>query len=107
MTVVDWLALGVLVVAVAASSVVLGLRAFDAWRAFRSLRRSLGRELGELDLRVSRVEKRLALAGQNAAKLDDARKRLERSLSTAALLAGAAGETRAALRRISGVLPRK
>jgi hypothetical protein len=107
MTVVDWIAFGVLVVAVGASSVILGLRAFAAWRAFRSLRRTVGRGVGELSRRVSGVETRLTHLGENAAKLEHARRRLERSLSTAAVLADAAGEARASLRWIRAVVPRK
>jgi hypothetical protein len=106
-TLVDWLAFGVLVVSAGAGAVALGLRAFEAWRAFRSLRRSIGRGLGDLARRVAGVESRVAHLGENAAKLDEARRRLDRSLSTAAALAGAAGEARTALGRIRGVVPRK
>ena len=107
MTLVDWLALGVFIVSGGAGTVILGLRAFDAWRAFRSLRRTVGRGLGELTGRVNEVEGRLAHLGANASKLDDARRRLERSLSTAAVLADAAGEARAALGGIRALVPRK
>jgi len=107
MTLVDWLAFGVLVVSVGAGLVIVGLRAFDAWRAFRSLRRTVGRGVGDLSRRLAGVETRLAHLGENAAKLDDARTRLERSLSTAAVLAGAAGEAQAALGRIRALVPRK
>jgi hypothetical protein len=106
-TLADWLALGVLVVSAGAGTVILGLRAFDAWRAFRSLRRTVVRALGDLTGRVAGVETRLAHLGDNAAKLDNARTRLERSLSTAAVLAGAAGEARSALGRIRALVPRK
>lgn len=107
MTLVDWLALGVFIVSGVAGTVLLGLRAFDAWRAFRSLRREVGRGLGDLIGRVAGVETRLAHLGDNAAKLDKARTRLERSLSTAAVLADAAGEARSALAGIRALVPRK
>jgi hypothetical protein len=107
MTLVDWLAFGVLVVSTGTGAVILGLRAFDAWRAFRSLRRTVGRGLGDLTGRVTGVERRLAHLGDNAAKLDDAQKRLQRSLSTAAVLADAAGDARSALGRIRALVPRK
>jgi hypothetical protein len=107
MTVVTWLALGVFVLAVGSGLLTLMARALDAWRAVRSIRRTLGRGLGDLERRVTDVETRVAHIGENAAKLDHARQRLERSLATAALLAGAAGETRSALGRIRGLVPRK
>lgn len=107
MTTVDWLAFGVLVVSVGAGAVVLGLRAFDAWRAFRSLRRAVGRGLGDLNRRVNGVERRVSHLGENASRLNDTRVRLERSLSTAAVLAEAAGEARSSLRWIRAVVPRK
>ena len=107
MTLVDWLAFGVLVVCAGAGTVILGLRALEAWRAFRSLRRSIGRGLGDLTARVTGVERRLAHLGDNAAKLDHARRRLERSLSTAAVLADALGEARSAVGGIRALVPRK
>ncbi len=107
MTLVDWLAFGVLVVSVGASTVILALRAFDAWRAFRSLRRTLGRSLGDVSRRVAGVETRLAHLGENTAKLGDTRTRLERSLSTAAVLAAAAGDAQTALGRLRALVPRK
>jgi len=106
-TLVDWVALGVLVVSAGASTVIVGLRAFDAWRAFRSLRRTVGRGLGDLTGRVAGIETRLAHLGDNVAKLDNARTRLERSLSTAAVLTDAAGEARSAVGRIRALVPRK
>jgi hypothetical protein len=107
MTLVDWLAFGVLVVSSGTGAVILGLRAFDAWRAFRSLRRTVGRGLGDLTGRVTGVERRLVHLGDNAGKLNDARTRLQRSLSTAAVLADAAGDARSALGRIRALVPRK
>jgi hypothetical protein len=107
MTLVDWLALGVLIVSGGAGTVILGLRAFEAWRAFRSLRRTVVRGLGDLTSRVTGVERRLAHLGDNAVKLDNARTRLQRSLSTAAVLAGAAGEARSRIGLIRALVPRK
>lgn len=107
MTLVDWLALGVLILSGGTGTVILGLRALEAWRAFRSLRRTVLRGLGDLTSRVTGVERRLAHLGDNAAKLDDARRRLQRSLSTAAVLADAAGEARSALGGIRALVPRK
>jgi hypothetical protein len=107
MAAVDWVAFGVLVLLAGAGAVVLGLRAFEAWRAFRSLRRAVGRGLGDLNRRIAGVETRVSHLGENAARLDDARRRLERSISTVAVIAEAAGEARSSLRWIRALVPRK
>lgn len=107
MTVVDWLAFGVLVVSFLASSVVLALRVLESWWAFRSLRRTVFKGLGDLERRFSAVETRLTKLGDNAVKLDDARSRLTRSLATASVLAEAAGQARGSLGWLRAVVPRK
>jgi hypothetical protein len=106
-TVVDWLAFGVLVVSFVASAIILALRALDTWRAFRSLRRTVFKGLGDLERRISGIEARLAKLGDNAAKLDDAKTRLTRSLATASVLAEAAGEARESLGWLRTAVPRK
>ena len=107
MSVAPWIALGVLVVTVTGGLVLLGLRALDTWRAFRSFRRTVLRGLGDVSRRAAGAERRFAHVAENAAKLERAGVRLERSLSTAAVLADAAAEARGAVRRARGVIPHK
>jgi len=103
--VLAWSSLGVFVVAAGAGAAFAALRGLEAWRALRSFRRALGESLAELTRRVAGAEARFARAGESAARLARARRRLEESLATAALLATAAGDARAAL-RVLGYLRR-
>jgi hypothetical protein len=107
MALVDWIAFGVAAVSVGGGFVILGLRAFDTWRAFRSLRRTVGRGLGDLTRRVAGTESRIAHLGDNATKLERAGSGLTRSLASAAVLAAAAGDARASLGVIRALIPRK
>jgi hypothetical protein len=107
MALVDWIAFGVAVVSVGGGLVVLGLRAFDTWRAFRSLRRTVGRGLGDLGKRVAGTESRITHLGDNATKLERAGTGLTRSISSAAVLAAAAGDARTSLGWIRAFIPRK
>lgn len=107
MPLVVWISLVVGVVAILAGLVLLAKRALESWRAFRSLRRSLTRALGDLTQRVAGIETRLAHASSNAAQFSDAQVRLRRSLATAAVLADAAGEAGKAVGRLRGFIPRK
>ena len=102
-----WVALAVFVLAVVSGAVLTTLRTLAAWRAFRSLRRSVADGLDDMVQKVSDVEDRLVRAGRTAARLDEATARLRDSLATASVLASAAGETRSSIGRIRGVVPRK
>jgi hypothetical protein len=105
--VADWVAFGVLVVSFVGGAVVLGLRAFDTWRAFRSFRRTVAKGLGDLNRRVAGVETRVARLDENSVKLNEAQQRLRRSLATAAVLADAANQTRTSLGWLRTIVPRK
>ena len=61
----------------------------------------------EVTRRLAQVEERLAGAAETAARLDRARRRLQEGLATAALLAAAAGEARAVVSRVTGIVLRK
>ena len=53
------------------------------------------------------MERRLGAAGEAAARLDQARVRLQSGLALASVLAGGTGETRALVRAVRGIVPRK
>jgi hypothetical protein len=97
----------VFVAALLAGGVLAGLRALSLWRTFRRFRRRLDAELGELSVRLSRAEKRLAGLSAQAAVLDDARVRLQDSLATAATLARASAEAWALVSRVRALIPSK
>jgi hypothetical protein len=107
MSTLDWASLLVLLMAAAGGIVFAGLRALAAWRAFRRLQRRAGDALLETTRKLAQAEQRLAGAADAAARLDQARLRLEETFATAAILAAAAGEARAAVGRLGGVVPLK
>jgi hypothetical protein len=102
-----WLALAVFAVVVGATTVFALGRGLAAWRAFRRLRRRVFDGLGDVSRRVTGAERRLATAGETAARLDRARGELQDSLATAAVLNAAFGEARAVVGQVTGLMPRK
>jgi hypothetical protein len=102
-----WIALGVSTVVVVASLVFALTRGLAAWRTFRRFRRRVFDGLGEVTRRIAGIEKRMATAGQSAARLERAQEELQESLATARVLSVAFGEVRATLSRITGIVPSK
>lgn len=97
----------VAVLPVVAGLVLLVLRALALWRVFRRFRRRLDSELAMLSLRLGRTGERLEEAGRRAARLEEARSRLQDSLSTARVLVSAAGEAWALASRLRAVFAGK
>ena len=102
-----WVALAVSAIVVAATTLFALSRGLTAWRAFRRLRRRVVDGLGDVSRRIAGVERRLATAGESAARLDHARRELQDSLATASVLAAAFGEARTVVGRVTGLIPRK
>jgi hypothetical protein len=95
-----WVSLAVLIIAVGGGTAFAALRGLRVWRALRSLQRSVSGGLLEITRGVEGIEGRVARAGDSAARLDRARRRLQGSLATASLLAASAGDARAGLRML-------
>ncbi len=100
-----WAALGIFVAALAAGLTSAALNGFRAWRAFRHARRALGRGVDGLMHGIAAAESRLGRAEDAAARLERARRQLQKSLAAGAVIAAAAGDARAAL-RVLGFLRR-
>jgi hypothetical protein len=83
------------------------VRGLAAWRSFRRFRRRFRDAMSGLPHRIETTERRLALAGETAARLDRARAELERSLATARVLADAASEAKDLVDRLPGFVPRR
>jgi biopolymer transport protein ExbB/TolQ len=94
-------------VAVAFGLALVAVRALAAWRKFRRFRRTVLGRLGEISAELTKLEKRGTKAAESAARLDAARARLEASLKSASVLAGAAGETWSLIGRARGIVPTK
>jgi hypothetical protein len=97
----------VFAVSVAGGLIAAAVQGLTAWRAFRRLRRAAMKRVADLADELARLERRSAEAAVTAARLDQARARLEESLSTAAILTAAAGEAWSLAARVRGVVPRK
>ncbi len=101
------LALLFLVVALAVSLALVGLRALRAWRSFGSFSSAVASAVDDVLGRAAAVEEHAASVTAGAARLTAATERLQGSLAELSLLQDAAGEARATVARVTGVLPRK
>ncbi|MEI8105768.1 MAG: hypothetical protein WCH31_08010 [Actinomycetes bacterium] len=107
MSVLLWFSLVVGLGAFAAGLGVAGMRAIEAWRAFRSLRRRTTDGIADVFRRLGQIETRLATAGATATELDEARARLSRTLERASILAAAASDARLLTGSLRGFIPTK
>jgi hypothetical protein len=101
------LALVVFAVATLGGLTLAAVRGWGAWRAFRVFRRVTMPALATTAAKLAGIEARTAAASAQAARLEQARSRLEESVATASVLAGAAGEILSFLRVIRSVVPEK
>jgi len=106
---VDWAiyaALAVGFLAVAAGLGFLVVRVLDAWRAFKRLRRHLGRALARLAALGERTTESAARA-TDTSELDASLARLRVALARFALLREAIDEATGTFGRFAAVYPRK
>ena len=101
-----WLGLIVFAVAVVAGGVIAGRKGLAAYRTFRSFQRRLNEAMTETQRLIDGIEPRIAKATATAARLEEARARLDESAATARVLFGAFGEALALLQRIRVFVPR-
>ena len=106
MALLPWAGLGVFVGAIAGGVALAGVRGLSAWRTFRSFEGRLERAMADTTRLLDGIEPRVARATETAAKLEEARARLQESIATAAVLFAALGEARALVRRVSAFVPR-
>jgi hypothetical protein len=101
-----YVALAVGVLASAAAAVFLVVRVLQAWRAFKRLRRRLGKELDRLEELGGRTAASVETASDQA-KLTASIARLRATLERFAVLRSALDEATDAVGRITSVYPRK
>jgi hypothetical protein len=106
MAALSWVGLIVFGAATVAGATLAAIRAFDTWRAFRSLSRQTHEGLMKTTYRLDAIAPRLVRIDETTARLDEARGRLEESLRAAAVLLRALGEARALVSRITSIVPR-
>jgi hypothetical protein len=90
-----------------AAIVVAGLRGLQTWRTFQTVSTSLGGALEDFVKRAEATGKHAAGAAERTARLTEAVSRLQRSLAVLAVLDSAAGESRAVIAGLRGLVPRK
>jgi hypothetical protein len=106
---VDWAIYGALIagfLAIAAAIAFLVLRILQAWRAFKRLRRHLGRALETVAEAGERTAEAAAHAGDTA-RLQEALGRLRPTLAEFAVLRQALEEATGTFGRFAAVYPRK
>src|SRR5262245_4665476 len=101
-----WLGLGIFLVAVIAGAVVAGVRGLAVYRRMRSFQRRLNVAVAETQRLIDGIEPRVAKATASAARLEEARSRLEHSLATLRVLTDAFGEALALVKRVTAFVPR-
>ena len=102
-----WLALGISLLFVLGALAFAIVRALTAWRTLRRFRRRVVDGQADLLRRVTGIERRLATSGESAARLQRAQAELHDSLAAARVLSAAVAEVRAAVSRLTGLVPGK
>jgi hypothetical protein len=105
----DWAIYGALIVGFLAGTAAIGyllVRTLDAWRAFKRLRRGIGRELERLaDLGEATADK--VGTATDTAKVESSLSRLHADLARFAVLRQAFDEAEHTFKRFAFVYPRK
>jgi hypothetical protein len=107
MTLVVWLSLVFLLVAVLGSLALAALRGWRAWRSFRSFNRRAQNAVADVLRTAEAAEAHATALTMGADRLNRASERLQASLAELSALREAAGETTALLAAVRGVVPRK
>jgi hypothetical protein len=100
-TTLQWIALAFLIVAPLGGAAFAARRGLTAWRALRSLQRTLAPALAEVTARAATIEARAATADGASARLQEATARLQGSLAVLKVIVDATAEARAALDGLS------
>jgi hypothetical protein len=106
-TLAIWLSLAFCVVASSAAIVYAGLRGWRLWRSFWAGSKRLGDAIGEVAAAAEATERRAVEVTAGTERLLAAAERLQRSLAELQVLRAAAGEPRALLARLRGLVPAK
>jgi hypothetical protein len=101
-----WIGLIVFAVAFVAGVVFAVLRVIAFVHTYKSFKRRLDVTVAATRRSFDGIEPRVAKTSASAARLEEARARLEESVATAKVLFDAFGEALALMRRISAFVPR-
>jgi hypothetical protein len=102
-----WLPLLFAVVTTIGSIVYATAEGLQALRAFKQLGRAAGEELERIERSSAAIERHLGLAAESGGRLDASLRRLRSSRARLSVLASALADVRAAVFRVTDVVPRK
>jgi hypothetical protein len=102
-----WLALAIALLSVIASALYGTLKGLEAFRAVKGLAGTVGVEVDRIATTSGEIERHLALAAEAGTRLDGSLARLRVSRARLNVLTSAFAEARAAVGRITSVVPRK
>jgi len=102
-----WLALIIALVLTVASAIYVTLQGLEAFRAFKRLSRAIGGGLDRIATASGEIERHLALAAEGGTQLEAALARLRSSRARLNVLTSALADVRAAVGRVTAVVPRK
>ena len=102
-----WLALTIALVLTVASAVFVTLRGLEAFRAFKQLGRTLTGELDRIAVATGEIEGHLTRAAEGGTQLEASLALLRASRARLNVLTSALADVRAAVGRVTAVVPRK
>ena len=102
-----WLALIVALVLTVASAFFATQRGLEAFRGVKRLGRGIAGELDRIAVTSGEIERNLALAAEGGAQVEASLARLRSSRARLNVLTSALADVRAAVGRITAVVPRK
>jgi hypothetical protein len=107
MSLLTWISLLFLAIALVGSIAVAVTRGLRAWRVFRRFSHTASSAAGAVLQTASEVDARAARLSENAARLSAAVARLQRSQAELAVIQAAANEAKVSLLAFRGFVPRK
>jgi hypothetical protein len=102
-----WLALIFALVLTVAAAIYATLKGFEAFRAFKGLGGVVGDELSRIETATGKIERHLELAAESGTRLEASLTRLRVSRARMNVLTSALADVRAAVGRVTAVVPRK
>ena len=102
-----WLALIVALVLTVAAVTYATLKGLEAFRLFKRLGRAMGSDLDRISAATDGIEHHLTLAAESGTTLEASLIRLRASRARLNILIAAIADVRAAVGRITAVVPRK
>jgi hypothetical protein len=102
-----WLALTIALFLTISSAIYVTRQGLEAFRAFKRLGREVGGELERIERASGEIERHLALAAEGGTQLEASLARLRASRARLNVLTSALADVRAAVGRVTGVVPRK